>query len=382
MTYLPSYFLIHHSYRTSFPSSQFPTHPKKNKVSSEQEQRRELRLPTNFEKEPFSHKLKDFEKRPLHRRSYDIFHQRLSSKQPLGHQRLSRTIMTIPPHNFTPLSEEVVNGIEKFVYFIGYGRSGHSLVGSMLDAHPNAIIAHEYWVFRQWSTDHKHRLCNKSVLFNDLAKNSHESISGVHWRNPRLQKKGYSLYVDGLWQGTFKDKLKVIGDKSGDDAPWTYQKSPPNTTRYCRELQDLLGIPFRAIYVARNPYDVMATIALYRSSPIPEVKVKASKTEKFNNTARMEEAFNVLFGKVKGMVGMVRDCNQTILEIHIADMIRNPQDSIQRICDYLDLECHDDYLQKCVKKMYTTVSKTRDVVVWPPELLMKIQEEKKKYRFF
>ncbi|PSO51862.1 MAG: hypothetical protein BRC34_14235, partial [Cyanobacteria bacterium QH_1_48_107] len=33
--------------------------------------------------------------------------------------------------------------VDKYCMFIGYPRSGHSLVGSLLDAHPNIIIAHE-----------------------------------------------------------------------------------------------------------------------------------------------------------------------------------------------------------------------------------------------
>ena len=33
--------------------------------------------------------------------------------------------------------------IEKYCMFIGYPRSGHSLVGSLLDAHPYMLIAHE-----------------------------------------------------------------------------------------------------------------------------------------------------------------------------------------------------------------------------------------------
>ena len=35
------------------------------------------------------------------------------------------------------------NNLKYFCIFIGYPRSGHSLVGSMIDAHKNAIIAHE-----------------------------------------------------------------------------------------------------------------------------------------------------------------------------------------------------------------------------------------------
>lgn len=34
-------------------------------------------------------------------------------------------------------------GVENFCMFIGYPRSGHDLVSSLLDAHPNAVIAHE-----------------------------------------------------------------------------------------------------------------------------------------------------------------------------------------------------------------------------------------------
>ena len=33
--------------------------------------------------------------------------------------------------------------INTFCLFLGYSRSGHSLVGSLLDAHPNVIIGHE-----------------------------------------------------------------------------------------------------------------------------------------------------------------------------------------------------------------------------------------------
>lgn len=33
--------------------------------------------------------------------------------------------------------------VRTFVLFVGYPRSGHSLIGSIMDAHPNIIIAHE-----------------------------------------------------------------------------------------------------------------------------------------------------------------------------------------------------------------------------------------------
>lgn len=47
----------------------------------------------------------------------------------------------------TPSSRVVetpdLSKIHTFVLFVGYPRSGHSLIGSIMDAHPNVIIAHE-----------------------------------------------------------------------------------------------------------------------------------------------------------------------------------------------------------------------------------------------
>lgn len=33
--------------------------------------------------------------------------------------------------------------VEAYCMFLGYARSGHSLLGSLLDAHPDVVIAHE-----------------------------------------------------------------------------------------------------------------------------------------------------------------------------------------------------------------------------------------------
>src|SRR3989344_1389974 len=35
------------------------------------------------------------------------------------------------------------SSVRTFILFVGYPRSGHSLIGSIMDAHPNIIIAHE-----------------------------------------------------------------------------------------------------------------------------------------------------------------------------------------------------------------------------------------------
>ena len=48
-----------------------------------------------------------------------------------------------PKRRSASLSQQDADGVEKFVFFVGYARSGSSIVGSMVDAHPNMIIANE-----------------------------------------------------------------------------------------------------------------------------------------------------------------------------------------------------------------------------------------------
>ncbi len=39
--------------------------------------------------------------------------------------------------------------LDTFLFFIGYPRSGHTLIGSLLDAHPEMVIAHELKAFAE-----------------------------------------------------------------------------------------------------------------------------------------------------------------------------------------------------------------------------------------
>ena len=70
------------------------------------------------------------------------------------------------------LTKDVIDGIKTFVMFIGYPRSGHSIVGSLMDAHPHMVIANEFLLLRNWK------------YFSDRQKESGEA-------NPFYQNKAY-----------------------------------------------------------------------------------------------------------------------------------------------------------------------------------------------
>ena len=107
------------------------------------------------------------------------------------------------------------NKVKNFVLFIGYPRSGHSIVGALLDAHPHVVISHELCVLQTWRTSRKEKKkYSKYDMFKEILKNTEKTLKGHGFRSMNLTRKYYTLNVPGLYQGKYENYIQVIGDKS------------------------------------------------------------------------------------------------------------------------------------------------------------------------
>ena len=53
-----------------------------------------------------------------------------------------------------------------------------------------------------------------------------------------------------------------------------------------------------------------------------------------------------------------------VYEIHSSEMIQKPQETLLGICQFLDLNCDQKYLEDCSKIVYHNATKTRYNLVW------------------
>ena len=280
---------------------------------------------------------------------------------------------------FTALTQKDVDGVEKFVFFIGNPRSGHSIIGSMMDAHPDMIIAHQYMLFGRWPRQGK-LMMNKTYLFNALYKKSFsDAVKGLRSSMDKAGRKGYTLQMKNTWQGQF-NQVKIIGDKSGGKSSLCYLDSPQRVQKSYRQLVDTVRIPVRAIHVIRNPYDMIATAALYHAGSAGH-KLPASE-KKFDNPKMLMAAAISQLKMAEGSKNFTESCNLTVLEVYSEDFIEDPKGTMKTVCEFLDLECWDKYLQQCYDKAYRSPSRTSTVVKWTPEVLEYINREMKHYPFF
>lgn len=284
------------------------------------------------------------------------------------------------------LPEEVINGVEKFVFFIGYPRSGHSIVGSFLDAHPHIVMAHEFMLFRKLMKSNMQRrqelLHSKQHLFDALYSSSaRASLSG--WRSEDRKVKNYTLSIDSQWMGKYDDHISIIGDKSGGMTANIYSESPEGFTKLYKELKETVNIPIKVIHCIRNPFDIVATNTLYtKAAKLHDIKFVSSfksKMSKLQGEAFLKARFNsekmlgrgiqilqnqtMAVEKITALVGP-----ENVLEIHNSELVNDPESTLTKICRFLVVDCPHDYLRTCSEKVFKSVSKSRDTVVWSQRL--------------
>ena len=273
-----------------------------------------------------------------------------------------------------PLNDSDIDGLQSFLFFIGWARSCHSVIGSMLDAHPNIIVAHEFFLFEKLGRDPQLR--NRSIMFNKLYSNSYKgAING--WRSDKNTVKGYNFQMAGSWQGQFS-KLKVIGDKSGKDSVTQFRLKGK---QLYEQFKKVVMLPLKTLHVIRNPFDIIATELLYQATS-DHTKIAATRNNKYTNFNLLNRVISNFIMLSTALTNMVTGLNLSPHQVYCDDLVADPIKTISGICDYLEVECSAEYLQMCADKIYKEVSMTRDLVTWNPKTLPSLKKDLKKFPFF
>ena len=284
------------------------------------------------------------------------------------------------------LPEAVINNISHFVLFVGCDRSGSSILGSLMDAHPHAIVANE-WRFPM-ITEIGSSPNLKRDLFDKLYSASAKSEKRFH------SDKGYTLQVDGLWQGTYNNYIELIGDKTSGFDLIPFIKDKGMFRRNYNILKTQLNIPIYAIQAIRNPYDVIATGAIIKARGNENFRdlkqeVRQNKTGgKLNEPWYIEREIRYVFDmytsakKVKDIMG-----KENVLDVHNSDLVSDPRGTISQIFQFMGVGTTEHYLDLSAQKVFKSGSQSRHLVLWTLEQLELVEtrmrefEELNKYSF-
>lgn len=237
--------------------------------------------------------------------------------------------------------------VERFCFFIGYARSGHSLVGSLLNAHPSVVISHELDCIRYVRMGFRRSQIYSLILQRD---NAFESIGRI-WT-------GYNYSVPGAHQGDHR-AVKVIGDKRGRRSALELNQRPELLDR----LRNRVGVPIRVIHVTRNPFDNIV-----------------AEARRFNLTL---EAATRWYEKSCVAVAATRLqlSPDELLDIPYESLDPDPRSVLTQLCSFIGVEALPDYLEACSSVVRPVTKRRRDSVEWTPTDVRGVETLIKRYDF-
>jgi Sulfotransferase family len=220
--------------------------------------------------------------------------------------------------------------VERFCLFIGYSRSGHTLVGTMLNAHPEMVIAHELDAVR--FVMHGFR---RSQLFPLLLQRDRQFGSmGRTWSN-------YEYEIPDQYQGRF-ERLRVIGDKRARSTVLQIAGDPKALDRVRR----VVDVPLKVLHVTRNPFDNIATEA---------------RRHKMSLTASTE-----WYEQICRAISQVRpllDASE-LIDIEYETFAAHPRRSLATLCESIGIEAEPSYLEACAGIVWPSTNRSREAVDW------------------
>lgn len=229
------------------------------------------------------------------------------------------------------------DAVEMFCLFVGYPRSGHSLVGSLLNAHPDIVVSHELDALRYVGAGYR----RNQLYWLILRRDAEFTKAGNKWRK-------FDYAVPGQWQGRYR-RLRVIGDKKGGVTTHRLAEQPELLDRLAR----VVGVDVRVIHVIRNPFDNIATM-----SKRSHQTLEASSLDYFELCEIIERI------RKKG----------SVIDVRHESLVSDPKVFLSSLCSDLGLSLDADYLSACADIVYERPHQSRHEVSWDNELMRSVQE--------
>ena len=284
--------------------------------------------------------------------------------------------MKLPSFDKTSLEN-----IKVMLLTIGFHRSGSSLLGFLLTAHPEMVVAHEPTINIEnscVSLSHidKVKRSKMQILYKanvqeiidytisvDYARWQYAMVAAQRASNPtgffRPEKSKKYVFVPDQYQGRFK-QLKVVGIKASmkNVHYLLLSKILENLKRKFEESK----IALKFILIVRNPYDIVATIK--RINP---------KRDSYSIVKNLCEFNMRILTRI--------DTRDVFISRH-EDMVKEPSKQLTKLCDFLQVSIPTGYLDNCVSQVVGEPHRSRFEYDWPEDEKQRVASLIKKYDFF
>ena len=265
-----------------------------------------------------------------------------------------------------------LNNIHTFVSTIGFPRSGSSLIGYLLTAHRNIIIAHEPHIKDKGLYEVDAQALFNCIFLRDknrfrVAKEFIENTSKSLLPNENDSQSRYGagnkyVMVPNQWQACC-ESLQVIGVKCSLYS--TEQLSKINVLKTLKENLSKESVNcLKFIFTVRNPYDMITTNVTYWAN---NERIRRVTQNDVNMALdyKVKIRFPKLCKDIKNLFTSI-SAENIFINRH-EDMVTSPVNQLTKLCDFLGVPAFPDYLNDCASVVHERPNKSRYEIDWSDE---------------
>lgn len=273
-----------------------------------------------------------------------FFHSDFYRSLRLAKNNMSSSIATLT-------KPSLFKDVKKFCLFVGHNKSGTSMLGSLLDAHPNIILADEFGALELFSAGF-----TRDQIFHLLLKGSRRELMKGRVTARRLTP--YTYLVPGQWQGRFS-RLEVIGDGKASSSTMQLARN----SHLLSQLQaGMKGVDVNLVQVIRNPFDVISVMM-----------VRGHRT--------FENSINHYFTNCETLIRLRQQVKTRLHAVQYEDFVTHPRERLTRLCNFLEVEPYPDYLHACLSILHSKPDCSRHLVEWTPAWIRVVKDKIVDYEF-
>lgn len=235
---------------------------------------------------------------------------------------------------------ELFATVESVCLFVGHVKSGGSLLGALLDAHPEAVMADEVDVPRLVEAGFR-----RDEIFHLLVKGARREAMKGRVTARRLEP--YSLAVPGQWQGRHAE-ITLIGESRAGPTTRRLDGDPSIVERLADRVAPCR---LRIIHVVRNPLDPIGAM-VRRSGRLVENAIADYQRQ----AERVDRLRSFL----------PDDGLQTV---HYEDLVEDPIGVVSTVFQYLGLDMPPVLADGIIAFVETTRHPERHHVEWTAQQL-------------
>lgn len=217
-----------------------------------------------------------------------------------------------------------------YLNFMGYPRSGHTLVAAILNANPNVICSNQQNIYSLMQN------MDKQQLLNSIHNGSN---------TPYFKETTQILSVP-------KKEITVIGDKTGHRTVEILKGKPFRLG----QLKSMIGVPFKWIHVVRNPYDNLATWGLLNFQNKAKNGKPTIPKKELDNVIEKYKILNQTISKLR--------MSEDVLTVNHEYVITRMHNTLEEMANFLEISFDPEWRDRVRGTVWKKPRITRNQIAW------------------